>query len=104
MTATLARPMDAVKCPPYSLNTQQVAELTLVPLHRIYQLRKHLSCTHYSETRNANNCKVLQFTAPGVNQLELSHWLAFGRKSGWSETRLKAFRVASEWMEVNGYV
>jgi len=97
-SATLAHPLDAVKCPPYSLNTKQVAELTQVPLSRIYQLRKHLSCTHYTEARNANNCKVLQFTAPGVTQLELTYWLDFGRKSGWSEARLKAFEIASRSM------
>ena len=103
-SATLARPLKCGQNTHYSLNTKQVAELTLVPLSRIYQIKKHLSCTHYSETRNENNCKVLAFFTPGVNQIEITYWLDFGRKSGWSEARLKCFEIASRWMEKNNYV
>jgi hypothetical protein len=107
MTATLARPSDAVDipiCPLHSLSTKQVAELTLIPVARIYQLKKNLRAVeHYSEARSVTNSRILIWSAPGVTQLELTHWLRFGIANNWSQQRLKAFEVASKWMEANNY-
>ena len=109
-SATLARPMDAVDIPlntqKFSTNgtqvtfsTKQVSELTLIPLPKLYQLRKALRPdVDYTERLNSNRTRTYSFSAPGVTALELTYWLDFGRKSGWSEARLKCFEIASQWL------
>jgi len=85
--------------PLHSFTTKQVSGICLVPIPKIYQLKKGLeSGLHFIETRSTSNTKQIEWFTPGLTQIELSHWVSIGRKSAWSAQRLEAFKCASIWL------
>jgi len=84
---------------PQTLTTSQISESTLVPLSKVYALKKKLVAgLHFVEIRSTSNTKQIEWFTPGLTQIELSHWLSIGRKSAWSAPRLEAFTRASQWL------
>jgi len=103
MTAILDRPvipLDTMECPLlHSFTTRQISEICLVPLAKVYSLKKQLTeGLHFVETRSTSNTKSIEWFVPGLTQIELLHWLLIGRKSSWSVQRLEAFKRASIWL------
>lgn len=98
MTALLSeRPV----IPLHSFTTRQISESTLVPLSKVYALKKQLTeGLHFVEIRSTSNTKQISFSPSGLTAIEISHWLLIGRKSAWSVPRLEAFTRASKWLEV----
>ena len=94
------KPLDGWQPSSPTFTAKQVSELVQVPLSKVYSIRKTelRPGHHYQETLNTSNSKCLTFTAAGISKIETTCWLSIGRKSGWSEARLKCFEIASLWL------
>ena len=82
---------------PQTLTTSQISESTLVPLSKVYTLKKKLIAgLHYREIRStSNNTKQIEWFGAGVTAIENLHWLPAGIKAAWSPERIEAFKQTS---------
>ena len=83
----------------HGFTTRQVSEICLVPLSKVYSLKKQLTeGFHFVETRSTSNTKLISFSTSALTAIELSYWMKVGIARQWSEQRLDAFRITSEWL------
>ena len=80
-----------------TLTTSQIAQSTLVPLAKVYALKKQLIAGHhYREIRSTSNTKQIEWLPAGATAIEALYWLPAGKKAVWSPARLEAFQQTGE--------
>jgi len=90
---------------PQTLTTNQVSIDTLVPLSKVYALKKQLTAgVHYREIKSLNNTKQIEWLPAGVLAIENLHWQNIGSRLAWSKERIESYHQTAFWLEASLYL
>jgi len=91
---------------PQTRTTSQVSTDTLVPLSKVYALKKQLTVgVHYREIRSPlNNTKQIEWLPAGVLAIESLHWQNIGSRLAWSKERIESYHQTALWLEASLYL